>query len=308
MKRRCLCLLLALSLSLLCACAGPEEAPAGEETPAPYALSSGSLVQKEELSSLLVMGMAYDSENASYASTLTLVLAEDGADGLCLLAIPRDTRVLVNTGSGDGQPRFGPISEAYYLGEAAGSGEEDTLALVGGLLGGVPLDNYAMLNIVQLRELNTLCGGVSLQVSEQLAAAYSNLSPGFQPLGRNLEVYASHNSMLDQDGQPIPGTDTQKMSRHQQLIAAFLTAMRDALDSADDPDALCEEMRAVLRTDLDAQAFAAFIRKAAALADKGVKMETLPGADEQVGQELYFLPDVSAAKDWVLSHFYEELP
>ena len=311
MRRRRAPVLWLLLCCLLAGCAAPGESVESGFSPSPYGLAEGALVYREDLSALLVMGMAYDSQNASYASTLTLVVVDEPSGLVSLLSIPKDTRVLLSAYDEDGQaqpPYHGAISQAYYLGEAQGLGERNTVALVQELLGGVPLEDYAMLNLVQLRQLSNLTGGVEVTVDSSLASSYASLSPGRQLLGRNLETYASHSYLVSQDGQLLAGTDTQKIGRHQRLILAFLQALSDTLDQAEDPDALAQEIHDILRTNLDADRLADFIHSAARVAESGqVSHQILPGADGLIGQDTYFLPDSAQTKSWVLERFYKEL-
>ena len=97
-----------------------------------------------------------------------------------------------------------------------------TLTGGGALLGGVRIDRYAFLNVVQLQDLADLLEGeIYIDVEDDVSDL--NVYRGYQDVRPVLAGFASYSYLNDIGGIDYPGTDPYKLRRHQQLIEAFLS-------------------------------------------------------------------------------------
>ena len=223
--KKLLCALVAL-LTLLCGCS----APAGpvQATPEPgqgMEFSDSTLVRREDVDTLLICAVGYDDAGYSKLTSLSLLVREPSGS-VSMLTIPKDTRVWVEQFDAQGAysySKYGPISAVYHAAESAGLAEVRTVETVSALLGGVRIDRYAFLNVVQLRDLAALTDGVYLTAED--AISEFDIPAGYQNIVPNIENYAAYSYLNNIGGVDYPGTDPYKLQRHQQLIEAVMDTL-----------------------------------------------------------------------------------
>lgn len=301
--KRLLCVLAALIL--LCGCAPQQKA---EETAAPSPMvgmefSENTLLRREDVETLLICAVSYDDENHSMLTSLN-VLVRDESGGISLLTIPKDTRVWVEQYDADGNYsycNYGAIGSVYYAAESAGLAEKKTVEAVSSLLGGVRIDHYAFLNVVQLRELTEITGGVYLTVED--AIVEYGIIPGFQDIVPNIVGYSSYSYLNDIGGVDYPGTDPYKLQRHQQLIQAIMQALAGQMStqSAPEREEISRQVVDTLRTNLDAQTLANWLSDESPVFSE---VKILEGRQDERRNVSYWIHDWSSAREWVLRHFY----
>ena len=292
-----------LCLLLLAGCAAPEaENAAATPEPEGMEFSGGSVLRDESIRSLLICAVSYDRDGYSLLTSLHVLVRN--ADGeIDLITIPKDTRVLMQHYGEDGAAYtgYGPISDVYHAAEDAGLAEQSTVDAVSALLGGVRIDRYAFLNVVQLQDLADLLEGeIYIDVEDDVSDL--NVYRGYQDVRPVLAGFASYSYLNDIGGIDYPGTDPYKLRRHQQLIEAFLSDFSGQMEalSQQEQEALAQDIVDCLRTDLTAQDVQSWTGQVRRLHTAQI----LEGYENETDQDSYWIPDRSALKTWVIEHFY----
>ena len=284
--KKLLCALIAL-LTLLCGCS----APAGpvQATPEPgqgMEFSDSTLVRREDVDTLLICAVGYDDA------------------GYSMLTIPKDTRVWVEQFDAQGAysySKYGPISAVYHAAESAGLAEVRTVETVSALLGGVRIDRYAFLNVVQLRDLAALTDGVYLTAED--AISEFDIPAGYQNIVPNIENYAAYSYLNNIGGVDYPGTDPYKLQRHQQLIEAVMDTLAQQMEERDEAgrDELSRAILSNLRTNLTASDVRLWLESGRlSVAEAAI----LAGRQDERRSESYWIADSAAILEWVTAHFY----
>lgn len=190
-----------LCLLLLAGCAAPEaENAAATPEPEGMEFSGGSVLRDESIRSLLICAVSYDRDGYSLLTSLHVLVRN--ADGeIDLITIPKDTRVLMQHYGEDGASYsgYGPISDVYHAAEDAGLAEQSTVDAVSALLGGVRIDRYAFLNVVQLQDLADLLEGeIYIDVEDDVSDL--NVYRGYQDVRPVLAGFASYSYLNDIGG------------------------------------------------------------------------------------------------------------
>ena len=296
--------LLAL-LTLLCGCTGkttPETAP----TPTPqerFELTDSALQRREDVRSLVICAVAYDGEGYSKLSSVN-VLVRNGENELSILTIPKDTRVWVEEYDAAGEYqycRYGAISEVYHAAESAGLGEEKIMETVSALLGGVRLENYMLLNVVQLEQLTELAGSVMV-TAEDAIAEYGILS-GFQNIAPKIREYASYSYLNSLGGVEYPGTDPYKLQRHQQLIETMMNVFVSRIERLPEDEKMdyALDILRCVTTDMNSEDIMNWIGSGR---PDVTDVSILKGIQNERDSESYWICDQSALKEWVIAKFY----
>lgn len=301
--KKLLCALVAL-LTLLCGCS----APAGpvQATPEPgqgMEFSDSTLVRREDVDTLLICAVGYD--DAGYSKLTSLSLLVRGPSGsVSMLTIPKDTRVWVEQFDAQGAysySKYGPISAVYHAAESAGLAEVRTVETVSALLGGVRIDRYAFLNVVQLRDLAALTDGVYLTAED--AISEFDIPAGYQNIVPNIENYAAYSYLNNIGGVDYPGTDPYKLQRHQQLIEAVMDTLAQQMEERDEAgrDELSRAILSNLRTNLTASDVRLWLESGRlSVAEAAI----LAGRQDERRSESYWIADSAAILEWVTAHFY----
>ena len=301
--KKLLCAFVAL-LTLLCGCSAPAEpAPA---TPAPdpaMHLSDSTLTRREDVDTLLICAVGYDSTGASQLTSLSL-LVRDPSGTIAMLTLPKDTRVWVEHYNSQGDYAYcdyGPLSDVYHAAESANLAEQKTVEAVSRLLGSVRIDHCAFLNVVQLRELAALTDGVYVVVEDAIPEA--SILAGYQNIVPNIENYAAYSYLNTIGGVNYPGTDPYKLQRHQQLITAVMNTLAEQMAKMEvsDRDDFAGEILRTLRTNLTAQDVRSWLESGAV---RITEAEILTGRQDERLTESYWIADTAAILDWVTTHFY----
>ena len=301
--KKLLCALIAL-LTLLCGCS----APAGpvQATPEPgqgMEFSDSTLVRREDVDTLLICAVGYDDAGYSKLTSLSLLVREPSGS-VSMLTIPKDTRVWVEQYDAQGAysySKYGPISAVYHAAESAGLAEVRTVETVSALLGGVRIDRYAFLNVVQLRDLAALTDGVYLTAED--AISEFDIPAGYQNIVPNIENYAAYSYLNNIGGVDYPGTDPYKLQRHQQLIEAVMDTLAQQMEERDEAgrDELSRAILSNLRTNLTASDVRLWLESGRlSVAEAAI----LAGRQDERRSESYWIADSAAILEWVTAHFY----
>ena len=296
-------LLFFLLLALLCGCRAPED-PGASAAPEPEGLDlpDSALMRDEGAESLLLCAVSYDRDGYSLLTSLH-VLVRTEAGEVDLLTLPKDTRVLLEHYDADGYTysAYGAISGAYHAAEAAGLAERKTVEAVSTLLGGVRIDHYAFLNVVQLQNLADLFEGeIVIDIEDDISDL--GVFRGLLDVRPMLTQFATYSYLNDIGGIDYLGTDPYKLRRHQQLIEAFLRGLSQQMEGLDEEgrEALSQDVVSILRTDMSAQDALRWIDGTRRLHSAQI----LEGYENETGQNAYWIPDRTALKSWVIEHFY----
>ena len=189
------------------------------------------------------------------------------------------------------------LVDTYNIEEAVKTAVE----VAGPNLGGVRIDRYAFLNVVQLQDLADLLEGeIYIDVEDDVSDL--NVYRGYQDVRPVLAGFASYSYLNDIGGIDYPGTDPYKLRRHQQLIEAFLSDFSGQMEalSQQEQEALAQDIVDCLRTDLTAQDVQSWTGQVRRLHTAQI----LEGYENETDQDSYWIPDRSALKTWVIEHFY----
>lgn len=303
--KRIMAALLALLMLLLSGCV-KAKAPQVTPTPTPqksFEWADGALKRREDIRTLVICAVAYDQEGNSKLSSVN-VLVKNGDGELAILTIPKDTRVWVEEYDAAGEYqycRYGAISEVYHAAESAHLGEAKVMETVSALLGGVRLDHYMLLNVVQLEQLAELAGKVMI-MSDSVIAEYG-IPAGFQDITPKIREYASYSYLNSLGGVEYSGTDPYKLQRHQQLIETMLSVFVNKTGRLEPEEKIeyAQSIQQCVTTDMDWEAVMSWI---------GDDMPTitevsiLKGIQNERRSESYWICDQSAVKEWVIAKFY----
>ena len=304
--RSVLALLLAFCL-LLAGCAHkgttePEGMPSQEKEP--FTLPEGTQVLRQDVETLLVGAIGYDYKTGQTRITSLHILLKEKSGATEVLTLPRDTRAWIDYYE-NGQivfGEFGSLSRVYAAGESAGKGVDNLKKAVSNLLGGVTIDDYVLLNAVQLDMLAEKTDGVFLNVKTSIPIF--EINTGYQDITNKLQNFAAFSYLTDMSGEEYNGTDKEKLVRHQDLIQAVMEAMRKELEKSENPEESAQGMVECVTTNLTARDWLHWLTD-----EPGTVFTTftiLPGShyeDESVSLWLY---DAAELKDWVVGHFYGE--
>ena len=189
------------------------------------------------------------------------------------------------------------LVDTYNIEEAVKTAVE----VAGPNLGGVRIDRYAFLNVVQLQDLADLLEGeIYIDVEDDVSDL--NVYRGYQDVRPVLAGFASYSYLNDIGGIDYPGTDPYKLRRHQQLIEAFLSDFSGQMEalSQQEQEALAQDIVDCLRTDLTAQDVQSWTGQVRRLHTAQI----LEGYENETDQDSYWIPERSALKTWVIEHFY----
>ena len=301
--KKLLCALVAL-LTLLCGCSAPADPV--QATPEPeqgMEFSDSTLVRREDVDTLLICAVGYDSTGASQLTSLSL-LVRDPSGTIAMLTLPKDTRVWVEHYNSQGDYAYcdyGPLSDVYHAAESANLAEQKTVEAVSRLLGSVRIDHCAFLNVVQLRDLAALTDGVYLTAED--AISEFDIPAGYQNIVPNIENYAAYSYLNNIGGVDYPGTDPYKLQRHQQLIEAVMDTLAEQMEERDEEgrDALSRDILSNLRTDLTVSDVRLWLESGRVSVTEAA---ILTGRQEERRSESYWIADSAAILDWVTAHFY----
>ena len=310
--KRALFLVLALCL-LLSGCVRSESGTPASPTPEAQGLSfsSNTLLRNESVSTLVICAVSYNRQGASILTSLN-VLARDEEGSITLMTIPKDTRVWVEHYDEEGfqYGEFDAISQVYHAAEKAGLAEQKTVEAVSTLLGGIRIDGYALLNVVQLENLAGLApDGIYVTVEDDISEL--GIHKGYQDIGPVLAQYASYSYLNDVGGIDYPGTDIYKLKRHQQLIMTLMQIFSDQMETMEQEARieLAQEIAACLRTDLEAEEVIQWLAPGQEL--RFEEKSILKGVESETDENTYWIADKSALKEWIIERFYlsdEEAP
>ena len=292
-------------LMLLTGCTA-QKTPESVPTSAPaqvFELTDSTLMRRNDVQTLLIGAVAYDEEGNSRFSSLSLLVKNDAGE-LAILTIPKDTRVWVEEYDEAGNYqycRYGSISEVYHAAESAGLGEKKTMETVSALVGGVRLDHYILLNVVQLQKLTEHAGSVMVHAED--AIMEYGIPAGFQDIAPKISEYAAYSYLNSLGGVEYPGTDPYKLQRHQQLIETMLgifTRKAERL-AQEEQAAFAQELTECVTTDMTGEQMLEWIGKGML---QITDVTILKGMQNEHRRESYWICDQDAVKEWVIEKFY----
>lgn len=261
-----------------------------EEVEKSYGPSIDGMKKEERLSlkkNIVVLGVDErpEEDDPGRSDTLFVVMLDTNTKNVSLLSIPRDTRVHI--------PRYGwdKINHAYPLG-----GRELTQRTVEEFLG-IKVNNYVMVDFKGFKGLVDAVGGVDLEIEEDMYYRDSwdgftvDLKKGKQHLDGNTAI--QYVRYRDEEG------DIGRVKRQQRFIMAMYEkiASEDLLKHI---PGLAKQLSSMIKTDLNVGEMIS-VGKAmhTMVRETGVKMNTVPGVGEYIGDISYYLPDVSGMRKMV---------
>lgn len=267
-------------------------------------ISNNTLLRDEQVTAILVCAVGYNRQGNSVLTSLHVLVRGD-QEGIALMTIPKDTRAWVEHYDQDGllYGGYGSISSVYQEAEPAGLAEQKTVEAVSSLLGGVRLDGYVLLNVVQLKDLAKLAGDtLYLTVEDDISDL--GIHRGYQDILPRLSEFASYSYLSDIGGVDYPGTDAYKLARHQLLLTTLMRNLSARMQEQEPEErsALAEDIAACVRTDLQPDAIVQWLTAQETLSFRQTAI--LQGVDSEIEQETYWIADRVALKDWVMEEFY----
>lgn len=265
--------------------------------------SDNTLLRKENVDTLLIGAVGYDGDGYSLITSLTVLVREDGGD-VTMLTIPKDTRVWVEHYHTDGSfaySNYGSIGDVYHAAESAGLGSEKTVEAVSQLLGGVRIDEYALLNTVQLEYLTDLADSLFVMVKDPIAE--HQIINGFQDISPKIVGYASYSYLTNIGGVDYSGTDIYKLNRHQQLITVFMQTLANQMSNKadDEKTEFAQSIVNCLTTGLSTDDVLEWLAGNTVTFGKQTLLE---GVQNDSQSASYWIADAAQLKSWVVEHFY----
>ena len=303
MKRRIAALLVLMLLLSGCAMQKAPETTATPPPPEGMELSESTLKRREDIHALLICAVGYDEEGHSKLTSLNVLVLDEQND-ISLLTIPKDTRVTVEQYDEAGSYQYsyyGAISDVYYAAQSAHLGEKKTMEAVSSLLGGVRLDHYVMLNVVQLEQLVEKNGNLMIMVEDSIAEY--GIPEGFQNIAPKVRAFASYSYLNSLGGVEYAGTDPYKLQRHQLLIRTLMStsARKTQAMTNEEKHEYVQGLLQCVTTDMTAEDMLVWLEdEELNFGDVGI----LKGQKNERRNESYWIHDQNALKDWVLAKFY----
>ncbi|WP_425059128.1 Polyisoprenyl-teichoic acid--peptidoglycan teichoic acid transferase TagU [Sporomusa carbonis] len=233
---------------------------------------------------ILVLGVDERSDDVGRSDTMFVVTVDTSTKQVSLLSIPRDTRVKI---PGHGWDK---INHAYAEG-----GHSLSQRAVEDLLG-IPMDYYAIINFAAFNKIVDAVGGVTIDVEKRMyyEDPYDNLlidlKPGVQKLdGRTAIQYVRYR---DEEG------DIGRIKRQQQFIKAMLKEVTSPFILPRLPG-IIREVNSAVKTDMTTAEMLNLAKLLNDAAKAGLKVETVPGKPAYISDISYWLPDITALRNYV---------
>ncbi len=297
-------LVLLLLLCLLTGCTDMRQEPNATQPPVnePYMLAEGAQELRQDIQTLLIGAVGYDPVTEQSRITSVQILVRDATGATNVLILPKDTRAWINFYE-DGQViygEYGSLSRVYAAGENSGCGVQNLLDAVSGVLGGVQIDEYVLLNAVQLDMLAQTTDGVYVTVDTAISDYEIGL--GYQDISDKLQSYASYSYLSNVGGEELTGTDKDKLARHRELLQAMFEAMRLKLTDVTDREACAREMINCVTTNLSARQWLVWTGSDPATAF--AETELLSGRHYEDDSMSLWIYDTGELNDWIIENFY----
>lgn len=268
--------------------------------------------RKEDARAYLLMGIDREGQAVSSGSyngggqaDLLLVLVLDREERTYrVLPIDRDTMTPVDELGlfGDTvRTRVQQIALAHFYGDGLEASCENTVAAVSNLLGGVPLDGYAALQMDAIPLLNDWAGGVTVTLRDDFSQTDLGLEPGTTVTLTGEQAYSFLRSRVAVGD----GTNAARMARHREYLSALAGQMDLRLE--EDLGAMGELYAALepyMVTDLGSGTVSKIALDCRNYADGGVV--TIDGTWQMGETYLEFYPDGDSLEQAVLTLFYTE--
>lgn len=249
---------------------------------------------KQDLKSVLVMGVDHSDETHENAEMLMLLALDHEDKQIRWLHINRDALVMDDSGAQttlDAQWSLEMDEKARNLAR---------VAQVESLLGNVEIDYYITFDLDRLSELNEIVGGISATVEDDFSAYDSAMTPGARLTLTNsqLELFLSDEISV--------GDESARMRRQQAFVLGLFESLKGIVKSeTNSATELLDQMGDMISTNFfQAQMLNEFAR---AYAYEVPEAQVLQGAYEttQDGGG-NFIADTAAARQWTLETFYTE--
>ena len=252
-----------------------------------YGPSIDGMKKEERLSlkkNIIVLGVDErpEEDDPGRSDTLFVVMLDTNNKNVSLLSVPRDTRVHI--------PKYGwdKINHAYPLG-----GQKLTQRTVEEFLG-IKVNNYVMVDFKGFKGLVDAIGGVDIEVEENMY--YKDTWDGFTVDIKKGKQHMDGNKAIQYVRYRDEEGDIGRVRRQQRFIMAMYEkiASEDLLKNI---PGLAKQLTNMIKTDMNVadmitlgKAMHTMVR------ETGVKMNTVPGVGEYLGDISYYLPDVEATR------------
>ncbi len=223
-----------LTVCLLLAGCGGKTAATAEQTQAPTSAAETQPAFREDLTTLLVMGLdkyEHPGEQIGYtnnlqADFLLLVVMDREAEQCRMLQLNRDTMTEIRR-LGVGGDVAGTFTGQLALAHTYGSGGSDSclnaVKAVSNLLKGVKIDHYMAVTMDAVGTLNDLAGGVTVTVAEDMTA----LDPALEQ-GKEVTLRGDQALIYVQSRQGLEDSSNQaRMERQRQYLEALIRQLLD---------------------------------------------------------------------------------
>lgn len=245
-----------------------------------------------------------DGNSIGQSDAVFLMSVDPSAERLRLVAIPRDTMVLVEYCDEQGN-YMGAGRAQLALQYAYSDGGEKSCGLVAGrvsnLLGGIPIHGCVAVNLSCIPVMNDAVGGVSVTMDED----YTLYNPAFEK-GASVRLFgeAAVNYVQGRDIRE-PGSAYTRISRQKQYLTAFWGQAKQAFaKDALLPVKMMKRLQENMATDLDAAEVLYLAGAAASCEFSEEDMYILPGEIRQNGNYEEYVVDADAAEELAQSLFY----
>ena len=268
----------------------------------------------DHLTNILLMGIdktvddSYDVESrtAGRSDVLQLISIDRLTGHYTQIQIPRNTltEIEYQDASGNTQGKYEDyICLSFYFGDGKYKSCKLTKQAVSDLFCGIPIENYAALNLDAIQKLAELAGEVPVVVpNDSLSERYPEFQKGETVIltPENTEIFVRSRDISQ------TMTSFERDERQQAYLNAYKSVAKQK--AGQDPHFLTElyeGLKPFMTTNMDNGQFVDMLE--AALQDPDSVSATLPGEATHGAAHDDFYPDEEALKELIIQTFYREV-
>ena len=287
----------------------PQQEP--EATPSKTILRDGvEYFPRQDITVVMLAGTDEEGpveDSGSYTNTaeadmVMLLIFDETAEKLDVLSLNRDAMVTMPV-LGLGGREAGTIRGQLALAHTYGSGLSDSCnnlkKTVSGLLYGLDIDYYAVMNMDGIALLNDAVGGVTVTVTDDFSQVDPSIQLGTQVLqGKQATRFVRARGLVGSQ------LNLNRMARQQEYMTGFLAALQASMDASGSFILNAyEQVAPYMTTDCSGKAMAALADRAEDY--KMGKFYTLPGENKKGTEFMEYHLDEAALDALILDLLYD---
>ena len=246
--------------------------------------------------------------NKARADSISLVILDKKHKKMSILALNRDTMTKIRRYSRNGSDMGTYVSHlgyAYSYGDGGKVSCEDLREAVSNLLGGIPVNEYAVTNRSSMTYINDLVGKVTVTVpNDDLAAQYPELKKGSTVTldDTTIEPYLRYRDTTEDF------SNEGRIERQQTYVTAYIEKLKAQLQK--DLNGTWEktqEMNAYVQTSITRNKYLTLANLLEKVSFSDADYYRPEGQDQQGDLHDEFYVDEDALQQLVIDLFYEEV-